>query len=746
MDDQQFKQLLEALKDALSRMGLTDGLDDLADNVSKSNKQMSKQEKLYKYASDKFEKLNKELEKGRKKFIDLGPTIKDLDEALEDVTDNAKKLDLQEKRDLLAKQYLSAQYQKAGKDLTKAISEVLISGIWKSTTTLVRDMQSGSSGIQMAADLMNTALDSNQAGLTAVAKTGETLGAGMTAVGGKTGKFGAALSIGSSALEYFSSAATAAAKEGVNLLAVEAEKTIKAFNSVTAAGALFGKGMDDLRFYSGRAGLTVDQFSNVIDKNSNELARSGYTVAEGAKAVGNVTSRFAVQTGKSGQTLQREMLNLGLGFEEQADLTAKIISDLKRTGGTASNGQVAAATADIAKNMKAVADIMGEEYKGRQEAAKKQAEQYAFQAKVNEIAKRTNDPGLPKRLELAMSQMSDANRRAFVQATVLNGAVTDVAANLTGAADAGRANARALLEGRTSMEELMQGTFDLNEKFQSGTNPMLESISKVTIATGQMAEISEASNQQQQDSYKVTRDNFNRSMADVEKLSGAHGGLQDELMGVETQAQKLKVSIQEQLTPTIEKFGRVANEVLDGVSKAVKAVTSKGSSGGGSGHSFMDALGHIATTAGIGATAGGGIGTVAGALIGGVPTAGLGAPAGAGAGFASGEGIGAILGGLKGLYDTTLGEYADGGIASGPMSGFQTTLHGTEAVVPLPDGNRIPVELKQNTTSGVGDKSIKDMLDELKRGHAMTNANLTDLIRVMKDNNNLTSGILQNSY
>ena len=743
MDDQQFKQLLEALKDALSRMGLTDGLDDLADNVSKSNKQMSKQEKLYKYASDKFEKLNKELEKGRKKFIDLGPTIKDLDEALEDVTDNAKKLDLQEKRDLLAKQYLSAQYQKAGKDLTKAISEVLISGIWKSTTTLVRDMQSGSSGIQMAADLMNTALDSNQAGLTAVAKTGETLGAGMTAVGGKTGKFGAALSIGSSALEYFSSAATAAAKEGVNLLAVEAEKTIKAFNSVTAAGALFGKGMDDLRFYSGRAGLTVDQFSNVIDKNSNELARSGYTVAEGAKAVGNVTSRFAVQTGKSGQTLQREMLNLGLGFEEQADLTAKIISDLKRTGGTASNGQVAAATADIAKNMKAVADIMGEEYKGRQEAAKKQAEQYAFQAKVNEIAKRTNDPGLPKRLELAMSQMSDANRRAFVQATVLNGAVTDVAANLTGAADAGRANARALLEGRTSMEELMQGTFDLNEKFQSGTNPMLESISKVTIATGQMAEISEASNQQQQDSYKVTRDNFNRSMADVEKLSGAHGGLQDELMGVETQAQKLKVSIQEQLTPTIEKFGRVANEVLDGVSKAVKAVTGKGSSG----HSFTDALGHIATTAGIGATGAGVIGAGMGAVGAGIPTLGIAAPAGAAAGWATGELVGGIVGGLKGLYDTTLGEYADGGVASGPVSGFQATLHGTEAVVPLPDGSRIPVELKQNTSgSGLGDKSIKDMLDELKRGHAMTNANLTDLIRVMRDNNSLTSGILQNSY
>ena len=35
-----------------------------------------------------------------------------------------------------------------------------------------------------------------------------------------------------------------------------------------------------------------------------------------------------------------------------------------------------------------------------------------------------------------------------------------------------------------------------------------------------------------------------------------------------------------------------------------------------------------------------------------------------------------------------------GGIASGPKSGFPATLHGTEAVVPLPGGRSIPVEMK----------------------------------------------------
>jgi len=38
--------------------------------------------------------------------------------------------------------------------------------------------------------------------------------------------------------------------------------------------------------------------------------------------------------------------------------------------------------------------------------------------------------------------------------------------------------------------------------------------------------------------------------------------------------------------------------------------------------------------------------------------------------------------------------YAEGGIATGPQSGYPVTLHGTEAVVPLSGGRSIPVEMK----------------------------------------------------
>ena len=56
--------------------------------------------------------------------------------------------------------------------------------------------------------------------------------------------------------------------------------------------------------------------------------------------------------------------------------------------------------------------------------------------------------------------------------------------------------------------------------------------------------------------------------------------------------------------------------------------------------------------------------------------------------------------GLSGMADA-LG-FSEGGIASGPTSGYPAILHGTEAVVPLPDGRSIPVSIKGDVGSGGG--------------------------------------------
>jgi len=73
--------------------------------------------------------------------------------------------------------------------------------------------------------------------------------------------------------------------------------------------------------------------------------------------------------------------------------------------------------------------------------------------------------------------------------------------------------------------------------------------------------------------------------------------------------------------------------------------------------------------------------------------------------------------------------YKFGGIASGPEEGYETTLHGTEAVVPLPDGRTIPVEF-------VGaEQQMGLMSAQLSR--------LDDIVRVMQNQLNVSQKILQ---
>lgn len=75
----------------------------------------------------------------------------------------------------------------------------------------------------------------------------------------------------------------------------------------------------------------------------------------------------------------------------------------------------------------------------------------------------------------------------------------------------------------------------------------------------------------------------------------------------------------------------------------------------------------------------------------------------------------------------------DGGVFAGPKSGYAATLHGTEAVVPLPDGKTIPVEMT----------SLSDSMSEHSGILTAQLMKLDELIGAMRDNTNVTTKILQ---
>jgi hypothetical protein len=83
---------------------------------------------------------------------------------------------------------------------------------------------------------------------------------------------------------------------------------------------------------------------------------------------------------------------------------------------------------------------------------------------------------------------------------------------------------------------------------------------------------------------------------------------------------------------------------------------------------------------------------------------------------------------LEGTYSPP--SAASGGILSGSTSGFAATLHGTEAVVPLPDNRTIPVSLDSSSLTAAVNQQT---------------GVLTQILSSMNKNNSLTSGILQAS-
>ena len=89
---------------------------------------------------------------------------------------------------------------------------------------------------------------------------------------------------------------------------------------------------------------------------------------------------------------------------------------------------------------------------------------------------------------------------------------------------------------------------------------------------------------------------------------------------------------------------------------------------------------------------------------------------------------------------------ARGGVAEGPISGYSATLHGKEAVVPLPDGETIPVTMKSPTGTGDGQAQMLEVLqrqlEELRNQTGLT----YDMIKHLEKGNRTSREILASSY
>lgn len=666
---------------------------------------------------DTLDKFNKEVKKntttmgglftemisGRKKFKDLTYDLENLNDKIDDMEDTISKANdtevvaLRQAQQSLIVQKQTLQQavqhnaiQKANIDTLSAFGKGLgqvtsIAG--KTLGGFAKGLQDGSSAFGLAGGLMEGAIDGMNAG-TQFAATGMTAaGTAMaTSVNPRVRAMGMAAQVAGPLLGKLGDAAAAASKFIVGFMMKELESTAEAFNKTSTSGALFADGMTGMRNAAGAAGLTVKQFAGVLEKNSGTIAASGMGVTEGAKRIGG-----ALRAG--GDTMKTQMLKLGYGFEEQAELVAETMATMKGSSQgplKATDAQIAEQTQKYAENLRVISAITGEDAKKKMAQVREQASQLAFQQKLA-----SKSPEQQAAIQRAMANMSDLERKNFMD-MVNFGSVINKEGAVAQASSKGLADATA-----QSYQAWQDGTLDENKQRQitAATQEQRKKdlLAQTGIATAQAAGVSgvvgqvgEAMGKELQYLNKQTPEAIKAAEEAAAAQKNANDDLTNGVVTASEQAQKMAIDLQTLVLPALKDFAKYSGEMLKAIRKQIDDFTGE-SSGKETWWDKIKDYGSAAasgamTGASVGAMAGTvtipGIGTVGGALAGGIAGAlgGLGmkayerntGPSAAGAGAGSGAATAPPVGsGPPANKQMTLSEFLKFGSGTGDEAHFK---------------------------------------------------------------------------
>jgi hypothetical protein len=138
-------------------------------------------------------------------------------------------------------------------------------------------------------------------------------------------------------------------------VASASENVVKSFQTAASVGATFGGSVQAMSAAAGGAGMTLDQFSNLIKNNSESLMLLGGTTEEGAKQFSKLAK--GIQQSDVGGELQR----LGFSTEQINGGMARYIGMLGKTGALQgmTTQQLVASSGAYMKELDALAKITG---------------------------------------------------------------------------------------------------------------------------------------------------------------------------------------------------------------------------------------------------------------------------------------------------------------------------------------------------------------------------------------------------
>ena len=240
--------------------------------------------------------------------------------------------------------------QRAAVEGLTSFTKTVSSTAGRTVGNFARNLQDGAGAFTLAGGLMEGALDGINAGAQA-------LGGGLTTIGStmavSTIPQVRALGIVSAGAGIAISALGSAAvlgKSVVSFLVKEMEKTVSTYQKISASGALFADGMTGMRTAASQSFLTINQFGEVLSKMSGTFAESGLSVGGATKMIGRVGD---VMGAGGANSIRGRLLALGYSFQEQVELSAEVMSDMRKANSVYLNDpqKIAQTTEEYAKNL-----------------------------------------------------------------------------------------------------------------------------------------------------------------------------------------------------------------------------------------------------------------------------------------------------------------------------------------------------------------------------------------------------------
>jgi hypothetical protein len=545
------------------------------------------------------------------------------------------------------------------------------------------------------------------------------IGAGLAAAVGALGTLGH--KIVDFASEIFST---------VNVvLEKEFQKRAFQLDQFMKLGGSFAGGMTEMGMLANQSGIGINTFTKAVVAARPYITDMGLTVGDATRLLAKNMAALGTTVGKGGKTVRDELLALGYQYEEQGSIMAQYMAQLKTTGvnlQAMAPAQLAKLTGEYARHLRVLTDITGQNAQQLMDQARAEAQRGALMDSLTAAQSRAFQDAFAT-LAALPAQQGPKLQSALAQ-VLAGGVVTDpVIAGNRIIMDMLKQTAAEISQGNVNMVVATQRNLGRAAESYRAAGESATDFAALMNPTGTSAVaqgMATFGNALRQYRYDPTAAEASMTAADGQAIaSDALTSSYVTLTGTMNDFQNAMESLAQEALPTYAKvMASAAANTAGIVTTGIKLVLGQI----GLLKAFSDITGYdLSKIPGLSAVMGGtapsvsdvkNVGSGAGEALAAAQSASKQAPYQGKAGT------------LEGTYSPP--SAAEGGILSGPTAGFAATLHGTEAVVPLPDNRTIPVSLDSSSlTSAINQQT----------------GVLTQILSSMNKNNSLTSGILQAS-